>query len=115
MIGPAVGVEPAVGQVANARCEPEPEEMAKTEDVFANAARVGVVLLDRKRGLVMKKAIKNVERFARVSGYDFAVERRVAIGDVGIEFDARLGTVAGIVLGPGFAVSASPKELTIRR
>jgi hypothetical protein len=34
----------------------------------------------------MNKAVKNVERFARIGGNDFAVERRVAIGDVGIEF-----------------------------
>jgi hypothetical protein len=43
------------------------------------------------------------------------MERLVAIGDVGIELDARLRTVAGIVLGAGFAVAAGSKELAIRR
>ena len=115
MIGPAVGVEPAVGQVANARCEPEPKKMAKTEDVLGYAARISVVLLDGQRSLVMKKTLKNMERFACIGRTDFGVERHVAIGDVSIKLDTGLGTVASIVLGPGFAVAASPEELAIRR
>ena len=116
MIGAAVGdVEPAIGQITDPRREPEPEQMAKAEDMFGRAARIGVVLFDSKRHLMVKKAIKNMERLARIGRNDFGVERRVAVRDVGIELDAGLRTVTGIVLGTGFAVTARPEELAVRR
>jgi hypothetical protein len=110
---PSTNVEPAIGKVANARREPEPEQMADAEDM-GHAARVGVVFLDGKRSLMVKKTVKNMERFACIDRNDFRVEGGISIGDVSIELDARLRTVASIVLGAGFAMSAGPEELTVR-
>src|SRR5208337_5511994 len=48
------------------------------------------------------------------SGDDLRIERRVAIGDVGIELHARLRAVFGVVVSAGLAMSAGAEELAIR-
>jgi len=87
--------------------------MAETEYMFGGPARIGVVLLDGERSFMVKKAVKNMECFAGIGRDDFGVERRVAIGDVSIELDPWLRTIAGIVVGTSFTMPAGPEELTI--
>ena len=93
--------------------EAESKRMAETKYMLGGPARIGVVFLDGERSFVVKKAVKNVECFAGIGRDNFCVERRVAIGDVGIELDPWLRTIAGVVVGTRFTVSASPEELTI--
>ena len=52
--------EPLVGQVADARREPEAQEVAQGEDVVGESAGVRVVLLDAKVGLVVEQAVEHV-------------------------------------------------------
>ena len=60
------------------------------------------------------KAVENVRGLAGVGGDDLGVERRVAIGDVGVELHARLRAVFGVVVGARLAVAAGPEELAVR-
>jgi len=44
---------------------------------------------------------------------DVGVERRKAVGDVGVELCTRLRPVVGVVIGASLAVAAGPEELPI--
>ena len=79
------------------------------------AGGVGVVLANVERAFVVQQAVENVRRLAGVGGDDLGVERRVAIGDVGVELHARLRAVFGVVVGARFAVAAGPEKLAVRR
>jgi hypothetical protein len=46
---------------------------------------------------------------------DLGMERCVAIGEVSVELHARFRAIFGVVIGAGFAVSASFEKLAIRR
>ena len=82
-------IEPAVGEVADARREAESQQMAEAEHMIDRAGGVGVVLADVDRAFVVHEPVENVRGLAGIGGDDFGIERRVAIGDVGVEFHAR--------------------------
>jgi hypothetical protein len=67
-----------------ARCEAE-TELVHREDVIGIARRVGVVFLDPQVGLVVQQAIEHVGRVAHTDVHDLGVERRVLVGDMGVE------------------------------
>ena len=79
------------------------------------ASGVGVVLADVDRAFVVHQSVENMRGLAGVRRDDLRVERRVAIGDVGVELHARLRAVFGVVVGRGFALSAGAEELAVRR
>lgn len=83
-------IEPLVGQVTNTRCEAEAQKMAEGEDVVGETARIGVVLLDPQIGLMVEQAVENMCCVAGIRGDDLGIERRVLVGDVGIEEHSRL-------------------------
>jgi hypothetical protein len=114
--GAAIGdVEPAIGEIANARREPKPHEMAQAEDMIDRAGRVGVMLADFKATFVMQQAVQNIRGFAGVSRDHVGVERRIAIGDVRVEFHARLRAIFGVVIGAGLAMPAGLEKLAVGR
>src|ERR1700722_4647966 len=49
------------------------------------------------------------------AAYDLGIERRVAIGNVSVEFPARLRSVFGVVVGAGLAMSAGAEKLAVGR
>jgi hypothetical protein len=108
-------IEPAVGEVANARREAESQEVAEAEHVIDGASRVGVVLTDIERAFVVHEAVENMGGLAGVGGDDLGIERRVAVGDMGVELYPRLGAVFGVVVGARLPVPAGAEELAIRR
>ena len=59
-------IEPAIGEIANARREPKPQQVAQTEHMINCAGRVGVMLADVQRAFVMQETIKNMRGFARI-------------------------------------------------
>ena len=52
--------EALVGQVTDARREPEAQQVHQSENVIGETSRVGVVLFNPKVGLVIKEAIEHV-------------------------------------------------------
>ena len=114
MICVVVGdIKPAVGQIAEARRKPEPQQVAEPEYVLGRDAGIGIVLSDDEGAFMVEEAIQNVRCLARVSRNDLGVERRKPVGDVGVELCTRLRPVVGIVIGASLAVAAGPEELPI--
>jgi hypothetical protein len=84
--GIALGnVELGVAQVTDARREAEAQQVHQREDVIGEARRVGVVLLDAQVGFVVQQAVEHVGRVAHADIHHLGVERRVLVGDVGVE------------------------------
>ncbi len=78
-------VELGVAQVTNARGEAEAQQVHQREDVVREPCRVGVVLLDPQVGFVIQQAVEHVGRVAHADVHDLGVERRVLVGDMGVE------------------------------
>ena len=108
-------IEPSIGEIADARREAEAQEAAQAEHMVDGAGGVGVMLANIERAFVMQQAVENMRRLAGVGGDDLGVERRIAIGDMGVELHARLRAVFGVVVGARFAVAAGPEKLAVRR
>ena len=106
-------IEPAVGEIANARREAESQQVAEAEYVIDRAGGVGVVLADFDRAFVVHQSVENVRGFAGVRGDDLGIERRIAIGNVSVELHARFRTVLGVVVGAGLAMSAGAEKLAV--
>ena len=61
MVSVAFGdIEPAVGQIAEARRKPEPQQVAEPEHVLGRATGIGIVLPDGEGALMVEQAIQNV-------------------------------------------------------
>ena len=60
-------IKPAVGQIAEARRKPEPQEVAEPEYVLGRAAGIGIVLSDDEGAFMVEEAIQNMGRLACVS------------------------------------------------
>ena len=79
------------------------------------AGGVGVVLADVDRALVVHEPVENMRGLAGVGRDDLGMERRVAIGDMGVELHAGFRAVLGVVVGARLAVPAGAEELAVRR
>jgi len=55
----------AVGEVAQARAEPEPEQSTEREDMIGRTARIGVMLVDGKRCAMMQEPVEHIGGFVR--------------------------------------------------
>lgn len=64
--------------------------MHQGKDVIGEAGRVGVVLLDPQVGLVVQQAVEHIGGIADADIHHAGAERRVLVGDMGIE-GLRLG------------------------
>ena len=53
-------IEPALGQIAEARREPEPQQVAEPEHVLGRATGIGIVLPDGQGTLMMEQSVQNV-------------------------------------------------------
>jgi hypothetical protein len=89
--------------------------VAEAEYVIDRASGVGVMLADVDRAFVVHQSVENVRGFTGVRGDDLGIERRVAIGNVSVEFHARLRSVFGVVVGAGLAMSAGAEKLAVGR
>ena len=108
-------IEPSVGEVANARREAESQEVAEAEHMIDRAGGVGVVLANVDRAFMVHEPVEDMRGLAGVRGDDLGIERRVAVGDVGVELHARFRAVFGVVVSAGLAMSAGAEELAVRR
>lgn len=70
---------------------------------------------DYQLALMVEQAIEDVRGLAGIGCNDLGVERREAVGDVGVEQHAGIGAVAGIAIGATLALTAGAEELSIRR
>ena len=86
----AEAVEAPVLQVRNARRELEAEQGAEREDMVGIAAAVGVVATGRDLALMIEQRIEHMQRLARRRRDQLGVERRVAVGEMGVDLEPRL-------------------------
>ena len=79
------------------------------------AGGIGVVLFNAQLGFVIQQAVENVGRVTHVGVDDLGIERRVLIGQMGVEQDAGLAAVLGVAVAGGFSVATRSKSLTVAR
>ena len=79
------------------------------------AAAIGVVAMGRDLTLVIEQAVEHMHGFAGGRCDHLGVERRVAVGEVGVELDARVIAVMGVEAAGVATEAAGPEELTVRR
>ena len=77
-------IEPALGQVRNARREREAEEIRQCEDVIADAAAVGMVRCDAEVRLMIEQAVDHVRGLSGWWDRD-RLERRLASCEMRVE------------------------------
>ncbi|GCD60754.1 hypothetical protein NBRC3278_3231 [Acetobacter pasteurianus NBRC 3278] len=75
--------------------------------MIRNAPAIGMVTLDRKVGAMMEQAVEYMRGLAGTGGDDCGMERRVAIGDMGVEGD---GGFAALVRIDGAGCLCTPIE-----
>ena len=110
----AVGIIVAfVGQITDARGELESKWVKQCKDVVGEAGRIGVVLLDSELGFVVEEPVEHMSGVAHIGVDHLGVERRVLVGQMGIEQDARLAAVFGVSVACGFPMAAGAKALPI--
>ena len=102
-------------EVADARCEAEAQQVHQGEDVIGETGRVGVVLLDPQVGLVVQQAVEHVGRVAHADVHDLGVERRVLVGDMGVERPPWAAAVFRIDVAGALGLAARAEVLAVRR
>ena len=108
-------VELGVAQVADARREAEAQQVHQREDVVREPCRVGVVLLDAQVGFVVQQAVEHVGRVAHADVHDLGVERRVLVGDMGVERPPWAAAVFRIDVAGALGLAAGAEVLAVRR
>ena len=110
----AEAVEPPVLQVRNARRELEAEQGAERKDMVGIAAAIGVVAAGRDLALVIEQRVEHMQRLACRRRDHLGVERRVAVGEVGVELEPGLIAVMGVEAAGVTAEAAGLEELAVR-
>ena len=87
--------------------------MHQGKDVIGEAGRVGVVLLDPQVGLVVQQAVEHIGGIADADIHHAGAERRVLVGDMGVEQPSRLTAVLRVDVSGALAPAASPETLAI--
>nr|CAH0654097.1 Mobilization_integration [Citrobacter youngae] len=83
--------------------------MHQGKDVIGEAGRVGVVLLDPQVGLVVQQAVEHIGGIADADIHHAGAERRVLVGDMGIEQPSRLATVLRVDVPGALAPATTPR------
>ncbi len=95
--------------------EAEAQQVHQREDVIGEACRVGVVLLDPQVGFVVQQAVEHVGRVAHADVHDLGVERRVLVGDVGVERPPWAAAVFRVDVAGALGLAAGAEVLAVRR
>jgi hypothetical protein len=72
------------------------------------------MLADTDAAFVLQQAVENMRGLADGCRYNLGMKGREAIGDVGIELDARLTTIAGVCFSAAFSLASCSEELAVR-
>jgi hypothetical protein len=88
--------------------------MAQREDMVGEAGGVGVMLLDAEVGLVVEQTIEHVRGVTDRGVDDLGMERGILVGDMRVEGRARIVSVPGVHLAPGFTDAAGSEPLAVR-
>lgn len=101
-------VQAPIGQVTDVRCESKSQAVAQKENMVSKSECVSRVLFDADVGLVVQQSIEYVRGVSDGGADDLGVERRIAIGDVGIERESWLSAVPQID-GAGVLTAATDR------
>ena len=107
------GVEPAVGQVGDARSEPEAERMRQGEGVIADAAAVGVMGGNAQICLMIEQAVDHIGGLTGRRDRR-GVVRRLASGEMRVAQRGDLAPIMGVDRTDSLARPASREVLAIR-
>ncbi|GAS59631.1 hypothetical protein NGUA37_02747 [Salmonella enterica] len=106
-------VQLGFAEVADARREAEAQQVHQGKDAIGEAGRVGVVLLDPQVGLVVQQAVEHIGGIADADIHHAGAERRVLVGDMGIEQPSRLATVLRVDVPGALAPATRAEALAI--
>ena len=102
-------------EAADARAEPPPQHRERGEVDLRVAVGVGVVLLQLQVALVVEEPVEH-ERRVPVGAFDrHAVERRVVVGDEGIELQGEVAEPGAVGLLQDLAGHGEPLPVAGRR
>ena len=87
--------------------------MAQSKDVVAHAAAIGMVDSDVEIGVMVEQAVDDMGSLTRRSRQKLGVERREPVGDMGVDRNRRISTVAGIDAANRLAWAADMEVLAI--
>ena len=108
------GIEAPVLEVADARREAGAEQMAHREDLVGVAFGFHAVLLDVEASLVVNQAVEDVDGLPYGGVYDLGAEGGVLVGDVSVEYNSYVSTVAaGVDLGGEVLVTSGLVALVV--
>lgn len=107
------GVEAPVGQARNARLEIEPKEMHRREDDVGDAASIDMQRSQIGVAVMAEDTVERMNGFPCRAGDHGLVQRRVSVGDGGVDLDHRVATIMGIDRSAGFARAAQVEGLAI--
>ena len=107
------GVEPAVGQVGDARGEPEAEQMRQGEGVIADAAAIGVMSCDAQIRFMIEQAVDHIGGLTGRRDRHRVV-RRLASGKMRVEQRGDLAPIMGVDRTDSPARPAGREVLAIR-
>jgi hypothetical protein len=93
----------------------KPKQVHQGEDVIGEPCRVGVVLLDAQVGFVVQQAVEHVGRVAHADIDHLGVERRVLVGDVGVESPPWAAAVFRVDVAGALGLAAGAEVLAVRR
>lgn len=82
--------------------------------MIGDATSARVMTLDVEISAVVQQTIENVRCLTCGGGDHLGIERRVSIGDVGVEGDRRLGALVGIDRACRRGTAIERKMLTVR-
>ena len=102
-------------QVSDAWRKAEANEWHQAKDVVGKTRRVGVVLLDPQVRFMVQQTVEHVGGIAHPNIDHFGAERRVLVGDVGVEGAPRLGAVLRIDVTSALRLAAGAEVLAVRR
>lgn len=108
-------VELGVAKVADARREAKAQQVHQGEDVIGESRRVGVVFLDAQVGFVVQQAVEHIGRVAHADVHDLGVERRVLVGDVGVEHPPWAAAIFRVDVTRALGLAAGAEVLAVRR
>ena len=110
----AEAVKPAVLEVRDTRRELKAKQAAQREDMVGITTAIGVVPSRRDLALMIEQRVQHVQRLARRRRDQLRIERRVAIGEMGVDLEAGSLAVVGVQPRCVPAEAGGLEELAVR-
>ena len=108
-------IQPPVGKPGNARLERNAKQVCDREDNVGDAAAVDMKRADVDIAVVAEQTVERVHGLAGGASDHCLMQRRIAIGDRGVDLDDGVAFLVRVDLPAGFARAAKTECLAIAR